>query len=58
LDAKNAPQGVVIASVFTLIAERDDIFFDGDHFPDHESAPLLGGRIESEIDRGIKDVGY
>jgi len=26
--------------------------------PDHESAPLLGGRIESEIDRGIKDVGY
>jgi len=25
-----------------LIAERDDIFFDGDHFLGHESAPLLG----------------
>ena len=44
--------------VSLLIAERDDIFFDGDHFPGHESAPLLGGRIESEIDRGIKDEGY
>ena len=44
--------------VALLIAERDDVFFDGDHFTDHESALLLGGRIESEIDRRIKDVGY
>jgi hypothetical protein len=38
--------------------ERDVVFFDGDHVPDHESIPLLGGGIESEIGRGSKDEGY
>ena len=31
-----------------LVAERDDVFFDGDHFPGHESAPLLGAGSSSQ----------
>ena len=53
-----SPSDHRVQLVALLIAERDDVFFDGDHFPDHESAPLLDRGIESETDRGIKDAGY